>query len=260
MLMTTPLPVRTADILVPYHLDDALLDFDWPIAAAHVVLPELPAANEWNRLAALYDQVADAVARETRLTIVMSGDCLTSLGTVAGLQRKGIEPAIVWFDGHGDVQTLETSTSGYIGGMPLRMLVGYGRQYLSEPLGLRTTPEERVLLVDARDLDPPEVEYLAQSRIKRCRVDEVVAERLPDGPIYLHLDVDVVDPEEVPGLLFPASGGPTLSAVTAAVQRVMDSGRVAALGLACTWHSHRGGGDALRDAAARIFNGAPMIG
>jgi arginase len=57
--------------------------------------------------------------------VVVSGDCTTALGTVAGLQRAGIDPGIVWFDAHGDVQTVETTASGHPGGLPLRLLTGY---------------------------------------------------------------------------------------------------------------------------------------
>jgi arginase len=50
------------------------------------------------------------------------GDCTTALGTVAGLRHAGMDPGIVWFDAHGDVQTLETTASGYQGELPLRPL------------------------------------------------------------------------------------------------------------------------------------------
>jgi arginase len=150
-----------------------------------------------------------------------------------------VDPSIVWFDGHGDVQTLETTTSGYLGGMPLRILVGYRPELVSEGLGLRAVPESRAVLVDARDLDPAEVDYLASADIRRFGVDDLSADVLPDGPLVLHLDLDVIDPGELPGLLYPAPGGPTASSVVDAVRRVVDTGRVAALSLGCTWHPGR---------------------
>jgi arginase len=194
-------------------------------------------------MAALNGDVADVVAEDARAgqrPVVMSGDCTTSLGTVAGLQRAGVDPAIVWFDGHGDVQTLETTASGYLGGIPLRILTGYRPELISDNLGLRPIPDGRVVLVDARDLDPPEAEFLTTSAIRRCEVDDLVADGIPDGPLYLHIDFDVVTPDELPGLLFPAAGGPTLGTVGAAIGRVMATGRVAAVGVGCTWHSGHG--------------------
>ncbi|WP_378735088.1 arginase family protein [Nocardia brasiliensis] len=234
--------------LVPYHLDEHKPELDAPITPDAVITAELPNVDDpWARMAVLYDTVAQRVAEAVRgggRPIVASGDCTTSLGIVTGLQRAGIDPAIVWFDAHGDVQTLETSTSGYLGGMPLRMLTGYGRHLLADRIGLRDIPEERALLVDGRDLDPPEAEYLRTARIRHRTVTDLG--ELPDGPLYLHLDCDVVDPGDLPGLIFPAPGGPSLQAVSGAVRSIVDTGRVAAFGLACTWHIGQGSVERVR--------------
>jgi arginase len=224
-------------ISVPYHLDEHLPDLDLPLSAEEIVTADLPPADVWARLAALYHRVADAVAAAAgSRPVVLSGDCPTALGTVAGLQRAGIDPAIVWFDAHGDVQTLETTASGYLGGLPLRLLVGYRPELIAAGLGLRPVPEHRVMLVGARDLDPPEVAYLASARIGRAEVAGLDAAALPDGPLYVHLDLDVIDPAELPGLLFPAPGGPSSAEVAGALRMLLATGRVAAVGIACTWH------------------------
>ena len=191
-------------ILVPYHLDERLIDLDWPAEADHVATVDLPDGGPWVRMAALYDHVAQLVARVPTPT-VLSGDCTTSLAVVAGLQRAGIDPAIVWFDAHGDVQTPETTASGYLGGMPLRLLVGHRPELIADALGLAPVAEDRVLLVDARDLDPPEAEYLGTSAIQRCDVGSVTDDRLPRGPLYLHLDVDVVTPSHAAGSAVPGN-------------------------------------------------------
>jgi arginase len=215
-----------------------------PLAADLTVAPELGPGAPWDRMVVLYADVADAVAAEVaadRVPIVLSGHCTTSLGVVAGLQRVGVEPGIVWFDAHGDVQTPETSTSGYLGGMPLRQLVGGADRVAPDWLGLRPLPEAGVALVDARDLDPPEAEFLAGAAIRRLPVESVSGDSLPPGVLYVHVDVDVVDPREMPGLLFPAADGPSLAAVVSSVRSVLASGRVAAVALACTWRPGGGG-------------------
>jgi arginase len=74
-------------------------------------------------------------------------------------------------------------------------------------------------------------------------VADLDADRLPDGPIYLHLDLDVVDPEQLPGLRYPAPGGLGWPPVVDSLRRVLDSGRVAAVGVGCTWHPGRGAGE-----------------
>ncbi|MEN3356448.1 MAG: arginase [Mycobacteriales bacterium] len=236
-------------ILVPYHLEEYLPDLDVPVRTAVTVRAVAAGGDQWARLGGLYRRVAAAVRDEVGAggaALVVSGDCMTALGTVAGLQRAGLDPAIVWFDAHGDLQTPETSTSGYVGGMPLRILVGHRPELIAERLGLAAVAPDRVTLVGARDLDPPEVAYLAGSAIRSLPVGAVTAESLPDGPLYLHVDLDVIDPAGLPGLRFPASGGPDAAATTTALRRVLDTGRVAAVGLACTWRPGQHAADRLR--------------
>ncbi|HWC82913.1 MAG TPA: arginase family protein [Pseudonocardiaceae bacterium] len=227
-------------IQVPYHLDEHLPELNLPAAGREpaVLTAPLPDAGPWQRLAALYRPVAEAVravAADGQRPEVISGDCTVSLGVLAGLQAAGIDAGVVWFDAHGDVQTLETTTTGYIGGMPLRILSGYRPELIAEPIGLRAILQDRLLLVDARDLDPAEIDFLTGSDIRRSTVDDINADSLPAGPLVLHIDLDVIDPEELSGMRVPAPGGPSAAAVLAAARRVLDSGRVCALDLACTW-------------------------
>ena len=76
-------------ILVPYHLDEHLPDLDVPIPADVTIAETLPAGDTWRRMSHLYGSVAAAVAADVmqgRQPLVMSGDCTTSLGVVAGMQ------------------------------------------------------------------------------------------------------------------------------------------------------------------------------
>lgn len=220
-------------LLVPFHQDQLLPDGALPLDADQLT-PGLPDGDRWSRLGALYDVVAGEVAARIRAgerPTVVSGDCLMALPVLAGAQRAGTDPSLIWFDAHGDVHTLESSTSGYVGGMALRFALGAAPAGLG--LDLRPLAEERVTLVDARDLDPAEAEYLSSAAIRRTTVAEVGT---PDRPVVLHVDLDVIDAGELPGLLFPVSGGPSANAVLAAVRRILDSGQVVAFDLACPWH------------------------
>jgi arginase len=196
-------------------------------------------------MAALFGQVADVVATAGQPVAVLSSDCTTSLGVLAGLQRAGQDPAVVWLDAHADFQTEATTSSGYLGGMPLALASGVGELTLPGLLDLR--PVRAATLVGARDTDPPEEAFLARSAVRRCAVDELGP--VPDGPLYLHVDLDVCDPAEVPDLLYPAPGGPHLGAVLDAVRGVLATGRVVAVGLALTWH--QGGPHTARHEAVR---------
>lgn len=238
-------------ITVPYHLDEWLPDLDLPFDAAQTVTATLPAGDEWDRLAALYQAVAGPVSSAVtggEVPLVLSGDCITALGTMAGLQAAGTQPAVVWFDAHGDVQTVETTTSGYLAGMSLRLLTEYRPELIATRLGLTAVPEHDILLVDARDLDPPEADYLASAPIRRSGVPGLTAGVLPDGPLYLHVDLDVVDPADLPGLRYPVTPGPSLGQVASALRLVLDTGRVAAVGLACSWYPGHAAAERLRPA------------
>ncbi|MEV7626071.1 arginase family protein [Actinoplanes sp. NPDC089786] len=227
-------------ILVPYHQDHRLADDLLPVTAAvSAITPELPQGDLWSRLVALHDAAADAIAAEIKAdgdTIVLSGDCLVAMATLAGAQRAGHDPAVIWFDAHGDVHTLETSTSGYLGGLSLRLLQGAHADRLATPLGVRPVAEARSVLVDARDLDPAEAEFLRTSAILRTGVTDLDVAKLPDGPLIVHVDLDVIDPGELPGLLFEAPDGPAAADVLHAVRRIVDTNRVVALDIACPWH------------------------
>jgi len=133
--------------------------------------------------------------------------------------------------------------------MAVRQLVRGADRTVADLLGLRAVAEEDVVLVDARDLDPAEETFLAASAVRRCPVDRVP---VPDRPVYLHLDLDVVDPQDVPGLLFPAPGGPRLPAFTAAVRDVLAGGSVAAVGFACTWRPGSGADRILADLTREV--------
>lgn len=240
---------------MPYHLDDYLPDLilpRWQGRDPTSVTAELPPGDVWRRLAVLYEQVAGAVAGASVPVTVLSGDCATALGTVAGLQRAGISPGIVWLDAHGDVQAPETSSSGYLAGMTLRLLTGHRPELIAAALDLRPVPERDIVLAGARDLDPPEEAYLAGADIATCAVAELGAVRLPAGPLYVHVDMDVVDPADLPGLRFPAPDGPPLAAVADAVRRLRETGRVAAVGLACSWRPGEGGAAAAAQVAGLL--------
>ena len=254
-------------VVVPYHQDERLPDglIPLPVTGEFLVLhTHLPDGDVWARMAALHGAAADQVAAAMRTgepTTVLSGDCLVASAVLAGAQRAGVHPGIVWFDAHGDLHTLESSTSGYLGGLSLRLVLGAHPELLAAPLGMQPVAEDRAVLVDARDLDPAEAEFLATARVRRSTVAGLDTAELPDGPLILHVDVDVTDPAELPGLLFPAPGGPAAAQVVDAVHRVLATGRVAVLHIACPWHPtyHARVQQARTDLLRALITGQPAL-
>ena len=236
-------------IKVPYFMGERISGLEVPEPWIEVS-PELPAGSAQERMAVLYGHVAAEVARQDE-AVVFAGDCVVIVGVLAGLQRKGTDPTLVFFDAHGDFNTWETTPSGFIGGMPVAMLTGRGEQTIVEGAGLRILPDARVLHVGARDLDPGEEAALAESGITAIAVTEVAEVDLPSGPLYVHVDLDVVDPEEMTATSYPAPGGPSVEEVVAALTRLVATDRVAAFSVS-SWNPSLPGADRAAAIAARM--------
>ncbi len=221
-------------ILVPYHHAEPLpkLADAFPADDA-IVVSKGPAGA---MVARLYDQVAARVAASGEPVVVASGDCTTALAIVAGLQRRGIAPSVIWLDAHGDFNTPRTTRSGYLGGMALAILTGRAGAALREAIGLVAVADNACALVGARDLDPAERELLAASGVHRIDdVSGLADAPLPAPPWYVHLDVDVIDPTQLAALRFPAPGGPSAAVAAEALGALAARGPIAAVGLACTF-------------------------
>jgi arginase len=232
-------------LFLPWHLTDSLaggLNVTLPDGTVQVEGAPGTTGDAWHDLIGVYAHLADEVAKDQGPTTVLSGDCVASLAVLAGVQRRGTSTSLVWFDAHGDFHTEETTTSGYLGGLPLAKAVGRGDLTLPNALGLASLAEETVTLVDARDLDPAEALALADSSVKWVSVEQLDIGQLPEGPVVIHVDVDIVGPSVLSGLRFPAPGGPHLEDVTNAVRAIAEARPLAALDIAATWRP----ADALR--------------
>lgn len=218
---------------VPFYMGGRLTGLDVPQPAT-LIDPALPDGTEMVRMASLYQEVAAAVAEDDQPS-VYAGDCCVILGVLAGLQRKSIDPVILFFDAHGDFNTWETTPSDFIGGMPLAMATGRGEMTIAKACGMRPIPDEDAILVDGRDLDPEEAEALEASGVAIVTVEDAARAVGGDRPLYVHVDVDVVDPRDLPAINYPSPGGPSLDAVTDAVGELAATGRVVAYS-ASTWN------------------------
>lgn len=123
--------------------------------------------------------------------VVLGGCCCAHVGAVRGLAGRVDRLAVVYLDAHGDLNTPETSPSGNLWGMPLRMLLDSG-----------VVAPARVALVGARNLDPPEVDYLAETGIDGS-LDRALAAA---DAAYVALDLDVLDPSEADVLMAEPDG------------------------------------------------------
>jgi arginase len=257
---------NTWDLIVaPWHLDERIQDFPVPAGAAATIEPPLPDGDVPGRVTVLHRAVADTVADTVAgaaadavaaRPLLLSGDCLASLAVAAGLQRRYREIAVVWLDAHGDFNTPAITTSGYLPGMPVAMLTGRAPELFAGPLGLRPVQERNVVLADARDLDPAERDALAASQVRRIPATPAAfgaaLSELGDLPVYLHVDVDIVDSAEVPGLRFPVACGPSRSDIENCLTTITTSANVVAASFACAWLPEQVGTPPAREAIARL--------
>jgi arginase family enzyme len=146
--------------------------------------------------------------------LVLGGCCCSHVGAVQGLATRHDRLGVIWFDSHGDLNTPETSPSGNQWGMPLRMLVDGG-----------AVRAEDVALVGARNLDPPEVEFIAAAGIHDN--PDAVLDRV--DCVYVALDCDVFEPSEL-DVFMPEPDGPTLSQIERVLGSIRASGSVVGAG------------------------------
>ena len=241
--------------MVPRFMGHAVAGLELP-AAHKTINPPLPDGSEMERMAALYGALADEIASDDDPPSVFAGDCCVILGVLAGIQRRGIDPLLVFFDAHGDFNTWDTTPSEFIGGMPLAMVTGRGDMTLAAACGLEAVPDGDVVLVDGRELDPEEAAALRESAVPVVPVADVVASLPADRPIYLHVDVDVVDPTDLPAVSYPAAGGPALDQVAEAVASIESTSQVVAFSMAM-WNPALPGAEESARATYRIA--APFL-
>lgn len=232
--------MKTRFILTPFFLDQSLPGLK-PLVDAEWVInnPRLPDGPPQTRMSALYVPLAELVSlsiSEGELPVSVAGDCCTSIGILAGLQRAEIDPSLIWFDAHGDFNTWETTPSGFLGGMPLAMLVGKGDQTMIEGVGVKPLQEKRVILSDGRDLDPGEREALTDSSISHLpEVTDLLDYELPEGQIWVHFDTDVIDAGEAPAMNYPVGNGPSEAELQRVFSSLAETGQICAVSLS-TWN------------------------
>jgi arginase len=177
-------------------------------------------------LGRIRDLVRDAVAARSEPVVVIGGDCGVSLGALEAVAAEDI--AVVWLDAHADLNTPESSPSGAFCGMVLRAALGDGADRLRLARGILTP--DRVVLAGTRELDDAEQQYIDEHSIRRvlpgdlADPEALVAAVADTGAsrVYIHIDLDVLDPSVMTGVSLPVPFGPTASEVIAAVRALRD--------------------------------------
>jgi len=210
------------------HIDEVTVEDHFPL--------EVGTAFQLARVLAA--RVREAVD-QSHFPLVLAGNCMSSLGALTGL---GEPVGVVWLDAHGDLNTPESTLSGFLDGMALATITGRcWSNLVSTFSGFEPVPDRQVILLGARDFDPAEQMLLDGSAItliktpslRQAGVDATLGPALEricklTPRIYLHIDLDVLDVSAARVNHFSSAGGLTVAELLQVVRFVGSRSSLAA--------------------------------
>jgi len=203
---------------------------DVPMEAGESLDTGIHRLSALQRVRGMVAQALDAhdVTAPEEAVLTIGGDCGIALAPIAHAARRAPGLAVVWIDAHPDLNSPDSSPSGAFAGMVLRAVIGDGDPGLSLPAG--TVAAERVVLGGARSFDDSELQVVADLGITSLTVEEFAAgDALVDAvlatgaeAVYIHVDIDALDPSEISGNAHPEPFGISVAELTAAVGRLRE--------------------------------------
>ena len=206
---------------------------DLPAASTFSVNVPLEAGDELDTgvaragsLRLVHERTLAVLAEIDGWAITIGGDCGVSLASVGHAnERTDGDLAVVWLDAHPDLNAPASSPSGAFTGMVLRALTGDGVEGL---LPVRPVAASHIVLAGARATDEGEEQFIAAAGIRSISADELATPALlleaiaatGASSVYLHIDVDVLDPAEITGLSNPMPFGISAAALADLIRAV----------------------------------------
>jgi arginase len=238
------------------------------VREATVELPHDVSTHEMARMVAIQRELGHAVREAVaadELPIVLAGNCSTAVGTLAARPPDTI---VVWFDAHADFNTADTTVTGMLDGLALSMVTGRAlRNMTTSVQGFVPVDESRVILVGARDLDAAEESALAASPVVRVSADTAPASvagairslARPSAPVYVHLDLDVLEPTLTRANRYAAPGGLSPEALVATLEHIVEVAPVHAVAITAFDPAWDASGRTLRTAFDALSVIAPRL-
>ena len=233
------------------------------------------AYGAWNRMAMANSNFAKVVReglQDNLITVGLEANCNDLLGMLAGLKYDSDGNArrvgLVFYDSHGDFNVPETTLSGMLGGMPVAVAAGHALHNLRQTTGLaEPLPMSDIMWGGVRDLDPLEADRFREFEVRQISVQDIreisdnfrqqfaaLAEEV--DVVYVHVDMDVLEPGEVPGHPLTVADGPSSKDLAAAISVMFENPKTVALGIASTPSFNRDPHGVSRQAALNLIEGA----
>lgn len=229
----------------------------------------------WNRMALANANFAETVReglQDNLITVGLEANCNDLLGMLSGLKYDSDGNArrvgLVFYDAHGDFNVPETTLSGMLGGMPVAVAAGHALHKLRHTTGLaEPLPMSHIMWGGVRDLDPLEADRFREFEVRQVSVQDI-RERSENfyrqfaalanevDVIYVHVDMDVLEPDEVPGHGLTVPDGPSSKALAAAIAVMFENPKTVALGIASTPSFNADPDGVSRQAALNLIEGA----
>ena len=231
--------------------------------------------GEWNRMAMANANFANVVReglQDNLITIGLEANCNDLLGMLSGLKYDSDgntrRVGLVFYDSHGDFNVPETTLSGMLGGMPVAVAAGHALHNLRQTTGLaEPLPMSDIMWGGVRDLDPLEADRFREYEVRQVSVRDIreISDNfrkqfaaLADAVdvVYVHVDMDVLEPDEVPGHGLAVPDGPSSKALANAIGVMFENPKTVALGIASTPSFNRDPEGVSRQAALNLIEGA----
>jgi arginase len=188
------------------------------------------------KLAGMIAETVRVARNDGWFPLVLSGNCNAAVGGVCGCGCD--TTGVIWFDAHGEATTPETTTSGFLDGMGISILTGQCWKRLAGAIpGFAPVPGERIALVGARDIEPDEVDLLKDVGVARVPVDDSFVGKVKEiarksTGLYVHFDLDVLDPGEAVANQWCPPGGLSISSLVDSVKSLTAHSPIKAAGFA----------------------------
>jgi arginase len=173
------------------------------------------------------------------VVFTVGGGCGIEIPIVSYLSSRYEDMDIIWFDAHGDLNTPESSPSKYFHGMPLRFLLedipGNDISSCYNRIACKD-----VILVGSRDLDKAEEEFINENHLKLMKpgssdadpVDEFKKLQISSNRhVYLHIDLDVLDPGEYKNVKCPSSNGYSVKNIARIIRTIRENRNIVGMSL-----------------------------